>query len=227
MIIALFIGLLLVLSYLPQFWIRRVMKQNSHDLPGMQGTGGELAEHLIERFELTGIGVEETKENQDHFDPTDKMVRLSPSNYNGRSLKAVAVAAHEVGHAIQFSRREEVFKLREKYIPQAIKISKYSRYVLLASPLVMIVLKTPIALALPIIISIVMQIVSALTYLIVLPEEWDASFGKALPILEEGYIPEEHMPAARTVLKAAAFTYFAAALSSMLNLGYLMLLLRR
>ena len=204
------------------------MKQNSHDLPGMQGTGGELAEHLIERFDLTGIGVEATeKENQDHFDPTDKMVRLSPSNYNGRSLKAVAIAAHEVGHAIQFSRREEVFKLREKYIPQAIKISQLGRYVLLASPLVAIAFKTPLAIALPIIISIMMQIISALTYLIVLPEEWDASFGKALPILEEGYIPEEHMPAARTVLKAAAFTYFAAALSSMLSLGYLMLLLRR
>jgi len=113
MIIVAFIVLILTLSYLPQFWIRRVMKQNSHDLPGMQGTGGELAAHLIERFELTGIGVEETEENQDHFDPTDKMVRLSPSNYNGRSLKAVAVAAHEVGHAIQFSRREEVFKLRK------------------------------------------------------------------------------------------------------------------
>lgn len=204
------------------------MKQNSNDLPGMQGTGGELAVHLIERFKLTGIGVEATEqENQDHFDPTDQMVRLSPSNYNGRSLKAVAVAAHEVGHAIQFSRREEVFKLREKYIPQAIKIRQYGIYVLMASPLVAIAFKTPLAMALPIIISVIMQIISALTYLIVLPEEWDASFGKALPILEEGYIPEEHMPAARTVLKAAAFTYFAAALSSMLNLGYLMLILRR
>lgn len=203
------------------------MKQNAHDLPDIEGTGGELAQHLIERFKLTGIGVEETEENHDHFDPTDQMVRLSPSNYNGRSLKAIAVAAHEVGHAIQFSRREEVFKLREKYIPQAIKIRKYGIYVLWASPVVALLLKAPIAIALPIIISVVMQVISALTYLIVLPEEWDASFGKALPILEEGYISEEHMPAVRTVLKAAAFTYFAAALSSMLNLGYLMLLLRR
>lgn len=227
MIIAIIIGLLLILSYLPQLWVRHVMKQNSGDLPGMQGTGGELATHLIERFKLTGIGVEETEENRDHFDPTDKMVRLSPSNYNGRSLKAVAVAAHEVGHAIQFSRREEVFKLREKYIPQALKLRQYATYVLMASPLFALALKTPVAIALPIIISILMHIISALTYLIVLPEEWDASFGKALPILEEGYIPAEHMPAARTVLKAAALTYFAAALSSMLNLGFLMLILRR
>lgn len=227
MILIVIFGLLIILSYLPQMWIRKVMREHSQDLPGIEGTGGELAKHLIERFNLSGIGVEVTEENGDHFDPTDKMVRLSPTNYNGRSLKAIAVATHEVGHAIQFSRKEEVFKLREKYIPQAIKLRQYGIYVLWASPVVAIFLRTPIAMALPIIISVVMQLIAALTYLIVLPEEWDASFGKALPILEEGYVTPEQMPAVRKILTAAAFTYFAAALSSMLNIGYLMLLLRR
>lgn len=203
------------------------MKKNSHEIPDMQGTGGELAEHLIERFELAGIGVERCEENADHFDPQAKMVRLSPSNYDGKSLKAVAVAAHEVGHAIQFHRKEEIFKLRSKYLPQAAKIRKLGTYVLWASPIFAIVMRAPIAMVLPILISIALQIISAMTYLVVLPEEWDASFGKALPILREGYVPEEYMPQAESVLKAAAFTYFAAALSSMLNLGYLMLLLRR
>lgn len=227
MILIVIFGLLIILSYLPQMWIRKVMREHSQDLPGIEGTGGELAKHLIERFQLSGIGVEVTEENGDHFDPTDKMVRLSPTNYNGRSLKAIAVATHEVGHAIQFARKEEVFKLREKYIPQAIKLRQYGIYVLWASPVVAIFLRTPIAMALPIIISVVMQLIAALTYLIVLPEEWDASFGKALPILEEGYVTPEQMPAVRKILTAAAFTYFAAALSSMLNIGYLMLLLRR
>lgn len=227
MIFIVIFGLLIILSYLPQMWIRKVMREHSQDLPGIEGTGGELAKHLIERFKLSGIGVEVTEENGDHFDPTDKMVRLSPTNYHGRSLKAIAVATHEVGHAIQFSRKEDVFKLREKYIPQAIKLRQYGIYVLWASPLVALFLRTPMAMALPIIISVVMQLISALTYLIVLPEEWDASFGKALPILEEGYVTPAQMPAVRKILTAAAFTYFAAALSSMLNLGYLMLLLRR
>lgn len=227
MILFIFIAVLAALSYLPQWWVRHVMKKNAYDIPEMEGTGGELAEHLIQRFGLTGIGVEKTDEFHDHFDPQDKMVRLSPSNYDGKSLKAVAVATHEVGHAIQFYRREEIFKLREKYIPQAMKMKKLGVYVLWASPLFALVLRTPVAIALPILISIVLQIISALTYLVVLPEEWDASFGKALPILREGYVPEEYMPQAESVLKAAALTYFAAALSSMLNLGYLMMLLRR
>ena len=162
-----------------------------------------------------------------HFDPQAQMVRLSPSNYDGKSLKAVAVAAHEVGHAIQFHRKEEIFKLRSKYLPQAAKMHKLGTYALWASPVFAIVMRTPIAMALPVLISIALRIISAMTYLVVLPEEWDASFGKALPILREGYVPEEYMPQAESVLKAAAFTYFAAALSSMLNLGYLMLLLRR
>jgi len=152
---------------------------------------------------------------------------VSPSNYDGRSVKSVAVAAHEVGHAIQFHRQEEIFKLRSKCLQQAHKLQQLARYLLWASPVVAIVFCTPIMLLLPVLISVGLQIISALSYLIVLPEEWDASFGKALPILEEGYISEEQMPAARSVLKAAAFTYFAAALSSILNLSYSMLLLRR
>lgn len=227
MIYIVLIGLLVLLSYLPQMWIRRVMKQNAYEIPEMEGTGGELAQHLIERFGLTGIGVERTDENKDHFDPEAQMVRLSPSNYDGKSLKAVAVAAHEVGHAIQFYRKEDIFKLRAKYIPQAIKMRQLGIYVLWASPFVALFLRTPVALALPILASIALQIISAMTYLVVLPEEWDASFGKALPILREGYVPEEYMPQAESVLRAAAFTYFAAALSSMLNLGYLMMILRR
>ena len=177
----------------PQLWIRHVMKQHAHDLPDIEGTGGELAVHLIERFELHGIGVETCEEGRDHSDPNDKIVRLSPSNFDGKSVKAVAVAAHEVGHAIQFHRQEEIFKLRSKYIPQAHKIQQLARYVLWASPDVAIVFRTPIMLLLPVLVSIGLQIISALSYLIVLPEEWDASFGKALPILEEGYISEERV----------------------------------
>ena len=225
--ILIIVALIALLSWLPQLWVKHIMRKHSTDNPELQGTGAELAKHLIKRFELQGIGVEETKDQGDHFDPTDKMVRLSPDNYHGRSLTAVAVAVHEVGHAIQFHRKEDVFKLRSRYIPQAARIRQIGIYVLWASPVFAIVFRTPLAMALPLLISIMMQIVSALTYLIVLPEEWDASFGKALPILEEGYLPDEYIPQARSVLRAAALTYFAGALSSMLNFGYLLLLLLR
>jgi len=93
-------ALLAILVYAPSFWVRRVMAKHSKEIAGLPGTGGELALHLIERFELTGIKVEETAANTDHFDPSGPAVRLSPLNLNGKSLTAIAVAALEVGHAI-------------------------------------------------------------------------------------------------------------------------------
>jgi Zn-dependent membrane protease YugP len=76
--------------------------------------------------------------------------------------------------------------------------------------------------------SLLLQLIGALAYLIILPEEWDASFNKALPILMEGeYVAEDQLPNIRNVLKAAAVTYFASALANVLNIGRWLLLLRR
>ena len=90
-------------------------------------------------------------------------------------------------------------------------------------------LKTPVAFIAFVGLSLIFQMAGAAMYLIVLPEEFDASFKKALPILEEGeYLPEHMLPAARKVLKAAALTYCAAALANVMNIGrWLMILIRR
>ncbi len=228
MLYAFLTALLLLLIYLPQLWVRHAMKKYSDEQEPLAGTGGELAEHLIRRFELTGIGVEQTDEGADHFDPTGPMVRLSPSNYQGRSLKAIAVAAHEVGHAIQFFRQERIFQLRRKYIPIALGFRKAGELLLLLVPLVALLLKVPALIAAGIILSLAFQLLGAMAYLIMLPEEWDASFNKALPILIEGeYIQPQQVEPVRTVLKAAALTYFASALASIVHLGRWALLLRR
>jgi Zn-dependent membrane protease YugP len=228
MFYALLTALLVCAVYGPQLWVRLVMRRHATELLDLPGTGGELAEHLVERFGLEGVIVEMTDEGRDHFDPSAPAVRLSPSNFEGKSLTAVAVAAHEVGHAIQYHRREEVFKLRSKYIPTAILLQRLGELCLVAVPLVALVFKAPPLIFGFVGLSLVLQLLGAGAYLIVLPEEWDASFNKALPILEEGeYVPEEQLPVVRSVLKAAALTYFAGALSSILNLGRWALLLRR
>ena len=214
--------------YGPQLWVRYVMRRYGKQLSDMPGTGGELAEHLVDRLGLEGVSVEMTDEGRDHFDPAVPAVRLGPSNFDGKSLTAVAVAAHEVGHAIQFYRKEEIFKLRKKYIPTAVLLQKVGELCLLVVPVVAIVFKAPPLIFGFIGLSVVLQLLGAGAYLIVLPEEWDASFNKALPILEQGqYVPAENLHGIRSVLKAAALTYFAAALASILNLGRWALLLRR
>lgn len=221
-------AVLAILIYVPSFWVRRVMSRHSGELSGLPGTGGELAEHLLKRFEITGIAVEETAPNADHFDPSGPAVRLSPGNFHGRSLTAIAVAAHEVGHAIQFHRHEKIFELRKRYLPLANRLKQVGIVIMLLIPFIALLLRSPLAIGGVVAISLLLQLGGALAYLIILPEEWDASFNKALPVLIEGeYVAPEQLPAVRQVLKAAALTYFAAALANVLHIGRWFMLLRR
>jgi len=213
----------------PQLWIRWVFFRYGSNQPGIPGTGGELAIHLIKRFEIEGVIVEKTNPNQDHFDSSTPAVRLSPDNYDGNSLTAVAVAAHEVGHALQWHNKETVFRLRSKYIPLAIRLQKIGFLLLSLSPLAAVLTRVPAAAAIPFVGGILVTLCGAATYLIILPEEWDASFNKAMPILIEGeYITSEQEAATRRILRAAALTYAAGALASILKVWrWLPLLLRR
>ena len=221
-------AVLAILIYVPSFWVRRVMSRHSRELSDLPGTGGELAEHLLKRFEITGIAVEETAPNTDHFDPAGPAVRLSPGNFHGRSLTAIAVAAHEVGHAIQFHRHEKIFELRKRYLPLANRLKQVGIVIMLLIPFIALLLRSPLAIGGVVAISLLLQLGGALAYLIILPEEWDASFNKALPVLIEGeYVAPEQLPAVRQVLKAAALTYFAAALANVLHIGRWFMLLRR
>ncbi|HEY7773760.1 MAG TPA: zinc metallopeptidase [Marinagarivorans sp.] len=226
----LFILTLLIIasSLAPQLWVKYTLKKYGKTLPNMPGTGAELARHLINRFELQGTQLEKTTEGNDHFDPSTNTVRLSPSIFDGKSLTAIAVSTHEVGHAIQHNRNERIAQLRKKYIPLSVMLQKLGVLILILLPIITGVLKSPVIFGLAIGLSLLLQIAAALTYLIILPEEWDASFNKALPILQQGeYVPEHYQPAIRKVLKAAALTYFAAALANVLNIGRWFMILRR
>ena len=221
-------AVLAILVYVPSFWVRHIMAKHSKEVAELPGTGGELAKHLIERFELTGITVEEAAPNTDHFDPAGPVVRLSPDNFNGRSLTAVAVAAHEVGHAMQFHRGEKIFELRKRYLPMAARFNRVGVVIMMTIPFIALLIRMPLVIGGVIALSLLLQLAGAFAYLIILPEEWDASFNKALPVLIEGeYIKQAHMPAVRQVLKAAALTYFAAALANVLHVGRWFMLLRR
>ena len=228
MLLIIIVASLAILVYLPSFWVRYVMRKHSKQLVGLPGTGGELAEHLIKRFELSNIKVEETEPFRDHFDPKDQTVRLSTTNYHSKSLTAAAVAAHEVGHAIQFHRKEKIFELRSKYLPIARAFGQIGIGIMWSFPILGLILRSPLAVGLAFGCSLLLQALGALAYLIILPEEWDASFNKALPILIEGkYVAADQIPKIRTVLKAAAITYFSAALANVFNVWRWLLNIRR
>ena len=226
MLYALLTLFLLVCTTLPMVWVRYVMRKYSKDI-GLPGTGGQLANHLVKRFELN-TNIETCDPGKDHFDPASNTVRLSPSNFDGKSLTSIAVAAHEIGHAIQFHRREKIFELRGKYIPIAVRLKKIGGWLAVSMPIITMLVRSPAVFFLLIAIIVSIQILSALIYLIVLPEEWDASFNKALPILDSGnYVTKTQKKAVKRVLTAAALTYFAAAMVDVVNISRWLLILRR
>lgn len=227
MLILLAIVVLIALICGPHLWVQYVLKKHHRHLPNMPGTGGELAKHLLQQYKLDIVTVETTDSGSDHYSPADNAVRLSPEVYDGKSLSAVAVAAHEVGHAIQFNRKEPVSLLRTRYMPTALRLQKIGISILMVLPIAGGIIKLPAISVITLAIGITTMLISALLYLVVLPEEWDASFNKALPIIEKGnYVPDEYLPAIRQVLKACALTYVAAALINILRLWRWLRLLR-
>lgn len=214
-IVGIAIALLLLVG--PNLWVKFTLKRYATDRKDLPGTGGELATHLVKRFELTDVKVEQTQEGHDHFDFGQHAVRLSPSVLNGRSLTAVAVAAHEVGHAIAHEKKQKISHLSSRYLPLAHFARQITAGLLLGWPAVSLLLHIPYAVPLHALVVGLSGLLAVLVQVAILPEEWDASFNKALPILREGnYIPQEDLPKVKKILTACAMTYVAAALIKVL-----------
>lgn len=226
--IILLIVLLLAVVFGPQLWAQYTFRRYAKPRDDIPGNGAQLARHLLKTLDMDHVKVEETRPNQDHYDPRDKAVRLSPDNYTRNSLTAITVAAHEVGHAIQDHRNEPMHALRGKLVGIAGHIQKIGAGILVLMPIIALVTRSPAIGLLTLLAGITSMAVATIVHLITLPVELDASFNKALPLLFKGnYIEEKDRPAARRILRAAALTYVAASLASLLNLWRWIAILRR
>jgi len=217
--ILLAIGGLLLLAFVfgPQLLVRRVLAKHGADRPDLPGTGAELARHLLDEANLPSVTVEQT-DTGDHYDPEAQSVRLSPQHHDGRSVAAVAVAAHEVSHAVQHARGETAFMRRLTLVRQLGWVEKLASAILLLSPIVFAVMKSPALFGLELLAGVLLLGIRVVVHIVTLPDEFDASFGKALPALVRGrYLVAGDIPAAQSVLKAAAYTYVAAALATLLD----------
>lgn len=226
MLAVLALAAILSIVVLPQLLVRLAIARHGRDRPDLPGTGGEFARHLLDRFDLAAVRVE-TTDRGDHYDPGERVVRLLPAHHDGRSVAAVAIAAHEVGHAIQHARGDRMLALRQRLAQVAGVTDKAAAVFFVAAPVLGVAARTPLAFAALLGVGVALLGVRVVFALVTLPVEHDASFGKALPIIREGaYLDERDMPAARSVLRAAAFTYVAAALMTLVNLARWLRLLR-
>lgn len=217
---------ILALAVGPTLWVRAVLARHGSDRPDFPGTGGELARHLLDEMRIEGVKVEETPLG-DHYDPEAKAVRLSAKHLHGRSLTAVTIAAHEVGHAMQDATKSRLLKTRTRLAKTAVIIERVGGLVMLTAPLAVGLVRHPAAALIPFLAGLLVLGTGVVLQLSTLPVEFDASFNRALPVLKAGkYIPERDIPAARQILRAAAFTYVAAALMSLINIARWLRVLR-
>lgn len=183
-------------------------------------TGKQAAEHILQTAGISNVKVEQVRGRlTDHYDPRNKVLRLSEATYSQTSVAAVAVAAHEVGHAIQDQKEYAFLKVRSAIAP-AVQIGSS-----IAMPLILIGLLFQLTGLVN--IGILAFGLVVVFQLVTLPVEFDAS-KRALAILgDTGVFVQEEVPAAKKVLDAAAFTYIAATLSTALQLIRLILISNR
>lgn len=176
-------------------------------------TGHAAALHILESEGVHDVGIEETYgELSDHYDPRDRVLRLSSDVYHSRSATAVGIAAHEAGHALQHAHHYAPLALRNMAVPAAqFGGTAFTILVILA-----FVMHQPGLLLLGLIAygaTVVFQLIN-------LPVEYDASARAKRHLGELGIVDGEGAAAVKSVLSAAALTYVAATLQSLLTLIY-------
>ncbi|SOD41518.1 zinc metallopeptidase [Nitrosovibrio sp. Nv4] len=211
----------------PSYWVKHTMEKYSEPADRYSFTGAQLARDLLDQANLQHIRVEVT-ESGDHYDPLEKVVRLTRDKFNGRSLTAIAVAAHEVGHAIQDQDNYPLFALRTRLVQWVAPVEKLGAGILMLTPVIMTILRSPAAGLLFLVGGILTLGSATLVHALTLPMELNASFARALPMLErKRYLIDGDLPHARRLLNAAAWTYVAASLMTLLNIARWWAILRR
>ncbi len=182
-------------------------------------SGAEAAERLIRYGGLYGVRVEAVRGTlTDHYDPRSKVLRLSPQVYQGRSVASVAVAAHELGHALQDQEGYAPLKLRSMMVP-AVNIGSYLGWILIFIGLILNYLQLAT-------VGLVVFSLGAVFALVTLPVELNASARAKRLLRETGIVQtEEEAVGVNRVLNAAALTYVAALVTALLQVMYYAMLI--
>ncbi|MDA9620804.1 zinc metallopeptidase [Pelagibacteraceae bacterium] len=203
--------------FLPSIWVNYVLRKNNNPLPDMPFTGNELGLKILQENKLENVLIEPIKQI-DHYNPLEKKVNISEDKLYKKSITSIAVVAHEIGHAIQDKENYKPLLLRQKLIEKTIIFQRLGSFLLIIGlPSIFAITKSPFITFLAAIIIMGCLSTNVLIHLITLPVEFDASFKRALPILQK-YVPKQNMRQCRSVLRAAAFTYLAQSIVSIFRL---------
>ncbi len=209
------------LVFLPQLWVKNTVTKFSEVRTARGNSGQTVARRILDENGLRDVPVEMVDGFlSDHYDPGQRVVRLSPEVYQGSSVASVAVAAHECGHAIQHAKGFYPVVVRSSLVPLANLGSQMGPLLLMLAAFLGFGSKMGgmgfyVALA-----GVVLYGLAVAFHFVTLPVELDAS-GRALKVLQGNYyLNQDEMSGAKKVLSAAAFTYVATALYALMELLY-------
>lgn len=207
----------LLLGFAVQWWLKKTVNRELA-VPVANGlTGAQVAREILDRNGLHGVPVERASGGplSDNYDPRKKALYLSEPVYDGRSVASTAIAAHEVGHAIQHAKAYKPMELRTAIFPVVAFASNTWIYLLMVG----LVLQT----AGLVVVAAVVYAAVVVFQIVTLPVEFDASKRALAQISSTGLVSTSEQAGAKKVLTAAAMTYVAAALAALAQLAFLLL----
>ena len=220
-----FLIFFLFVFVLPKFWLSNAMKKNDEELIDMPFTAEEFGQLILKENKLFDVKIEET-DQVDHYDLNDKTVRVQQGRLAKKSLTSLTIICHEIGHAIQHKEEYGPLVRRTSLVERTQWISKFGGVILYSGLPLILATGSFGLIKVCLLLVLISVLLGVFIHLITLDVEVDASFNRAMPILEEK-IPTEYHSQCKNVLQAAAYTYVIGALTSFLSLRYIWLLLSR
>ncbi|MGN8647058.1 zinc metallopeptidase [Gracilibacillus sp. HCP3S3_G5_1] len=206
-----YIAILILVPLWAQSKVKNTYKKYSQVMNSNMVTGAQVARKILDDNGLYHVSIEETKGVlSDHYDPRKKVVRLSSNNYHGYSAAAAAIAAHEVGHAIQDAEAYAFLRFRHALVPIAGLGDRMSFIFILAGIF--------LGLMDLVLVGVIFMSFAVLFQLVTLPVEFDASNRAMSQLVSSGIIRNNEERQTKKVLNAAALTYVAAALVAVAEL---------
>lgn len=197
------------------FYVNSKLKKYKKVPSALGITGAEMARRMLAANGVSGVSIHQGAPGQDHFDPRSNSISLGPDEYNGTSITAIATACHEAGHAVQFAQGYSPMKIRSALVPVVNLASNAWMFLLLIG-----IFMNQMGL---VDLAIIMYAAAVLFQVVTLPVEFNAS-RRAMAYLGTTGVSQGEQTGAFSVLRACAFTYVAAALTSILQLLYLLTL---
>ena len=220
-----FLIVLFSISILPVVWINYVFKKNDEILPNMPFNGIEFGNQLIKELELKDVSLEKTLIG-DHYDLDQRKVKVGEDRLKKKSLTSISIICHEIGHAIQHAENYTPLITRTKLVKNTLWINKISFAVIyIGLPIIFATGYLPF-IKVCILLILLSLFIGVVIHLVTLEVELDASFNKAMPIIQKK-IPEVYHDSCRSILRAAAFTYVVGVFKNLISLRMIWTVLSR